>query len=321
MFTCERLTVETDSAVRRPVLNNLSGSIEAGRVRAIVGGPGSGKSVLGDALRGVLGPGLRHAAGRVRVGEVDLLDTASAGRVTASPVAWCGEETEAEMLAAQSVGDGLRTALVARFPGTVCDDLMLVAALARVGINDARVLDRDPATLLPALRRRLAMAQALARPTDAHPARLVVLDEPLGGLDAVGVAEVLASLAGMRRTTRAAVVVLTRDLALAQRFADEISVLEGGQIVETFYPERTMSAPLGLSGPAGRGGSRYAAGRRQPGSAQRRALQRGDDRPQLELREYSVLLANGSQAASPLTLRVDAGETLAITGPSGSGKS
>lgn len=323
MFTCERLTVETDSGARRPVLQHLSGSAESGRVRAIVGGPGSGKSVLGDVLRGVLAPGLRHTAGRVRIGEVDPLAPTSGDAVAAAAVAWCGESTEADLLAARTVGEALRTALIGRFPGAVSDDLTLVAALARVGINDARILDRDPATLLPALRRRLAMAQALARPAAVQPARLVVLDEPLGGLDATGTAEVLEALAGMRRTTRATVVVLTRDLALAQRFADEISVLESGQIVETFYPERTMTAPLGIGGSSERPASRYAAGRRQPtvSAAQRRALQRGHDRPHLELREYSVLLADGAPAASPLTLSVEAGEALAITGPPGSGKS
>ncbi|KAM9865736.1 Glutathione import ATP-binding protein GsiA [Leucobacter aridicollis] len=340
MITCERLSVGAAGA-ERPVLRNLSTRIEHGRVRAIVGGKGSGKTVLGWALRGALCPGLSRTAGSVNVGGFDPLDRAAAAE-TSAHVAWLGEDPEAELGGASTVRDALASAIAARFPGASFDDLTLHAALARLGMNDPRVLDREPRQLSPGLRRRVALAQALVRPVSAGAPKLVVLDEPLAGLDRATAAEVIGALAGMRRAIRTTVVVLTRDLELAQRFADEISVLEDGQVVETFRPEgaiaRAVAAPPAQASarPAVRSQDATrpsGTGTPAPGSRQtvpgahgvrgRAVMQAGAllGSPALELRGLSVALPAGPGATAPLSLTLGRGDSLAVTGPSGSGKS
>lgn len=327
MITCEHLTVRATAGDGRPVLRNLSMRIERGRVRAIVGGAGAGKSVLGAALRGALPRELAHARGNVRLAEFDPL--AAAGEVS-DHVAWLGENAEAELLRAATVRDALRATLAERFPGATPDDLTMCAALARLGLNDARLLGERPGDLAPGVRRRVALAQALVRPATTRPPCLVVLDEPLAGLDRAVADELVDALVGMRRAIQAAVVVLTRDLELAWRFAEEISVLEGGQLVETFYPERSSGRGRAsndgqLSEPSVGAGAANSANSASSGAravAVGRVPAPGAHRgPALELRNFSVLLPDGTEAIPPVSVSLAAGGGLAITGPAGSGKS
>ena len=341
MITCERLTVGGAAGAAKPVLRGISARIEHGKVRAVVGGKGAGKTVLGWALRGALCPGLQRTAGSVRVGGFDPLDNAGLA-ATPTHVAWLGDDPEGELRGEPTVRDALASSLSARFPGLAFDDLTLYAALARLGINDPRVLDREPQQLPPGLRRRVALAQALARPVSVGSPKLVVLDEPLAGLERPVAVEVIEALAGMRRAIRTTVIVLTRDLELAQRFADEISVLENGQIVETFCPEsalgrRTAKAPrralaqpasLPLCMPtsvASAGNAITARGVVRRAGAE---LGGGEDPARsrvvshsLELRDLAVALPAVPGSTAPLSVALGRGEGLAVTGPTGSGKS
>lgn len=346
MITCERLTVGGAAGAGMPVLRNLNARIEHGRVRAVVGGKGAGKTVLGWALRGALCPGLSRTAGSVRLGDFDPLARAVTTEA-AGHVAWLGEDSEGELRGAATVRDALASALTARFPGIAFDDLTLCAALARLGINDPKILDRDPELLPAGLRRRVALAQAVARPASAGSPRLVVLDEPLAGLERPVADEVIDALAGMRRAIRTTVVVLTRDLELAQRFADEISVLENGQIVETFCPERAARRAVGatarpvmpgadapvaaVTGATARPRANAVADAATVtrGTAHRvrsRPLSQGPlaapaALPALELRNFAVTLPGALGATPPVSVALERGGGVAITGPTGSGKS
>ncbi|GAA2833257.1 peptide/nickel transport system ATP-binding protein [Leucobacter komagatae] len=347
MITCERLTVGGAAGAERPVLRNLNARIEHGRVRAVVGGKGAGKTVLGWALRGALCPGLSRTAGSVRLGDFDPLARAATAEA-AGHVAWLSEDAEGELRGAATVRDALASALTARFPGIAFDDLTLCAALARLGINDPKILDRDPELLPAGLRRRVALAQAVARPASAGSPKLVVLDEPLAGLERPVADEVIDALAGMRRAIRTTVIVLTRDLELAQRFADEISVLENGQIVETFCPERAARRANGVTArPLARGAgdapvAEVAGATARPRAkvvAEAAAVTRGTTRraksgplaqgplaapaalPALELRNFAVTLPGALGATPPVSVALQRGGGLAITGPTGSGKS
>lgn len=330
MITCEHLTVRAADGDERAVLRSISLRVEPGRVRAIVGGAGSGKTVLAAALRGVLPPGLSRASGwvRVTVGESGDEPPQVSGP---GAVAWLCQDATAGLLGAASVRDALRAALAARFPAATPDDLTMCAALARLGLNDARLLDRDPAELTPGLLRRVALAQALVRPALTPAPALVVFDEPLAGLDRAVAEDVIDAIRGMRRAIRSTVLVLTRDLELAQRYADEISVLEGGQIVETFYPERAVlgraagasARPAEAAGhvPAPAGMTAQGEAPRaceQPRRAARASRRRA---PALELRDFSVLLPNGREAIPAVSVSIEPGAGLAVTGPAGSGKS
>jgi energy-coupling factor transport system ATP-binding protein len=94
-------------------------------------------------------------------------------------------------------------------------------AMEVVGLRVER--SRSPSALSGGQQRRLALAVALAiRP------ELLVLDEPLGGLDPTGTREVLRALGALRRETAAAILLAESRPEAALDLADRVAVLSGG---------------------------------------------------------------------------------------------
>lgn len=331
MIVCEALTLtasEPESVATRVVLRDISLAIEVGSVRAVVGGAGAGKTLLGYALRGMLPEGLAVSAGSIAIGDSSVRNASvgSVGTTGDARVAWFGGDDDSGLLRAGTVRQALRSAILARFPEEQPDDLTLAAALARVGLNDVRLLERSPRDLPVGIRRRVAIALAISRPVGMRPPRVLVLDEPLAGLDATTSGEVQRALAGMQRAVRTTVVLLTRDLALARRFAHKITVLERGRLVETFSVEQKAAgtapanaawraASAGVSARTNEQEGARRATAAAPAPAPATARRRG-----LELQDFSVTLPDGKTSIPALTLSVEPGEALGITGPFGGGK-
>lgn len=111
------------------------------------------------------------------------------------------------------------------------------AALKRVGLasHDGR---RTVATLSPFDRRRLMVARAIVGAP-----LLVVVDEPLRGLDAIAQTTMRDLLADFRTEQQSAFLVITSDFSVARALADEAMVFSGGRIVERGPIRSLMSAP------------------------------------------------------------------------------
>jgi energy-coupling factor transport system ATP-binding protein len=84
---------------------------------------------------------------------------------------------------------------------------------------------RPPGSLSGGEKKRLALAAVLAM----RPA-LLILDEPMGGLDPIGRQEVLAALSALRRQSSTAIVMTESDPEAVAAFADRLLVLHQGQI-------------------------------------------------------------------------------------------
>jgi oligopeptide/dipeptide ABC transporter ATP-binding protein len=110
--------------------------------------------------------------------------------------------------------------------------------LAMVGIHPQYV-DRFPHQLSAGQRRRLALARALA----PEP-RLVVIDEPAAGLDDSARAQVVDLLAHLRDPLGLTYIVMTRDLSVIGRIADEIAVMHRGKLVELSPAEELHRKPI-----------------------------------------------------------------------------
>ncbi len=184
----------------------------ADRVTALVGRSGSGKT---SVLRAVAG--LDRHAGAVRF----------AGEVWQGPRAWVPPERRRIGYVPQ--GPGLLPHL------SVAGNLDYAArraahgpfdradVIARTGI--AALLDRRPATLSGGEAQRAALARALI----GQP-RLLLLDEPLSGVDSEGRAGLLDALEVLLCGLVVPVVMVTHDLAEAERLADRVVRMAGGRV-------------------------------------------------------------------------------------------
>ena len=111
-------------------------------------------------------------------------------------------------------------------------------ALALVGLDPAALGDRWPRELSGGQRQRVAVARALAASPD-----IVLLDEPFGALDAITRADLQASFGALRRELGVTAVLVTHDLAEAERLADRIAVMHQGRVDQIAAPAELRDAP------------------------------------------------------------------------------
>ena len=191
----------------QPALHDINLAIDPQDGVLIVGGNGSGKSTLAWIMAGVLRP----SRGDCFLG----------GRPVTSQVGSVGLAFQHARLQLQrtTVGADIRAAGAA-------DDAAVASALAAVGLSAEEISGRRIEELSGGQQRRVALAGILAR----RPS-LVVLDEPLAGLDEPGQEALLDVLASLRRRQGLSIVVISHDFGGMDRVCDRIVELNAGRIV------------------------------------------------------------------------------------------
>jgi ABC-2 type transport system ATP-binding protein len=194
---------------------------------ALLGAGGAGKSTVLRLLAGLARPssGRLTVAGVAPASRAGLAARGRLGMLAQEPTFY-GWMTGRELLA--FVADLL--GIERREAGD-----RIAATLERVGL--AAVADRQVGAYSLAERQRLGVGQALIGEPE-----ILLLDEPLGWLDAAGASEVLGLIDGVRGS--ALIVIATADVALAEAACDRIVVLDAGQVLAT-APANDLLARLG----------------------------------------------------------------------------
>lgn len=210
---------------QRDVLRQAQLTSAPGEFVAIVGRSGCGKSTL-----------LRLVAG---------LESASGGRILADgqPLTGLSQDTrimfqDARLLPWKRVQDNVALGLPPEQHSAAAE------VLARVGLGDR--LGEWPARLSGGQRQRVALARALV-----HNPRLLLLDEPLGALDALTRIEMHRLIEGLWRSTGFTALLVTHDVQEAVALADRVILIEDGQIA--------LDQRIDLPRPRVHGDARFAA--------------------------------------------------------------
>ena len=207
-------------------LNNVSLAVEPGQVQCIIGPPGAGKSTL---LRCI------DRSEAIDQGSIEIdgepVEPESARRHPTIGMVSQRPELLDHMTALQHVIEG-PLALLRRPRREIVMEAM--AALERVGLADRR--DSYPSELPGGQRQRLAIARAMA----ARP-RLMLLDEPMAGLDPDAAGEVLDVIRGLAGSGLT-MIVATHEPGFLREVADDIAFMEGGEIVEQGAPRIILVA-------------------------------------------------------------------------------
>ena len=206
----------------RRVLGPLSFTLRPGKVLAVLGHNGSGKSTTLAAVAGVLDP----TAGTITVGGLRLTPEVDQPEYRRQ-VAYVPDEP--------LLFPDMTLRQHARFVAGAWDvtDDAFPALLDRLGIG--HVLDDVPATFSRGMRQKAGLALAFLRP-----ASVLLIDEPFSGLDDAGRAAFLALLK-QACAAGAAAVVATHARARVEHFADRALRLEDGAVVAQGPPREVVS--------------------------------------------------------------------------------
>jgi phospholipid/cholesterol/gamma-HCH transport system ATP-binding protein len=226
--------------------------VRRGEVLGIVGGSGTGKSVL---LRQLLG--LSHPdRGRVEVLGHDLARLSDGARRALQAdqgVLFQDGALFSSLTVAQNIQVPLRERLA--LSERLLDELAGLK-LALVGLPH-EACGRYPAELSGGMRKRAGLARALA--LDPH---LLFLDEPTAGLDPIGAAEFDRLIRRLQQSLGLTVVMVTHDLDSLQAICDRVAALVDKQaLVGTLEELRNLRHPwlqAYFHGPRGRAAARAA---------------------------------------------------------------
>jgi len=210
-------------------LHDLDLTVRPGECVAVIGHNGSGKTTAVRLIAGLLDP----SAGSVRVdgaavsAEPEGIDARAALALVPDTPSLYDDLTVREHLQLVAVAHGVE--------GTGLD-AQIEALLGRLGL--AEKVDAMPGTLSRGMRQKLQLACALIRPW-----RLLVLDEPVVGLDPASQRTLQALLVEAKRAGKA-VVLTTHQLEFARGIADRAIVLSDGRVVAAGPYEEIVDGPL-----------------------------------------------------------------------------
>jgi oligopeptide/dipeptide ABC transporter ATP-binding protein len=266
-----------------PVIDDVSFDVGRGRVLAIIGQCGSGKSLTALSIMRLLPPEAHQLGGQVFFAGRDLMQLGEAEmrRVRGRSIAMVFQEPATALSPVHTVGWQLGMALAAT--GRIARGVFGPSRarcrerarelLAKVELPEPeRILDTYPHQLSAGMRRRVLIALALAGEPE-----LLIADEPTTGLDATIQAQILDLLGRITREEGRSALLITHDLSAVAELASDVVVMYAGQIVEAApvlelfeqpeHPytrsllrdsERLTRAPVGA---AGRGLSTYEPSR------------------------------------------------------------
>ncbi|MGW3467865.1 ABC transporter ATP-binding protein [Saccharopolyspora sp. NPDC000995] len=208
--------------------------LRPGRMLALVGESGCGKSVLASALLGLL-PGNAQVRGEaVLRGGIEVLSAPEpvlAGQVRGRLVGLVPQSASTHLTPVRTARSQLVEAIRALGGAAGPDELA-----ERVGLDPAD-LDRYPHELSGGMAQRVGVALALA----GNP-QIILADEPTTGLDRPLVHRTVDLLAEAATDDRA-VLMITHDLAAARRVATDIAVMYASRIVEAGPAEQVLADP------------------------------------------------------------------------------
>ncbi len=219
-----------DKAVR--ALDHASFTIDRGRTHALVGESGSGKSVTALSILQLLPyPFARHPSGSIRFRGQELVGAPEPvlRTIRGNKISMIFQEPMTSLNPLHTIEKQVNEVLLLH------KGLTGAAARARtlellhlVRIPDAaKRLGAYPHELSGGQRQRVMIAMALANEPD-----LLIADEPTTALDVTIQAQILKLLKELQAKLGMAMLLITHDLTIVRKMADEVSVMTQGRIVE-----------------------------------------------------------------------------------------
>lgn len=239
----DRLTVTYGEKL---AVDGVSFSLSPGKIYVIVGESGSGKSTLLRTIGGLLTKEGKIVSGDIWMGEQNLIQLSEKewcevhgnkmGYIfqnpeqSLSPLAKIGKQfVECQNMHAKTAGKKSKKEIL--------EDAEELLKELRFE-NPQRVLKSYPFELSGGMCQRVAIALAIMNQPS-----LLLADEPTSALDVASQDMTIETLLALRKKTDLSILLVTHNMEVARRFADEIGVMYQGRIIESGLPEEIWNDP------------------------------------------------------------------------------
>lgn len=239
----DRLTVTYGEKL---AVDGVSFSLSPGKIYVIVGESGSGKSTLLRTIGGLLTKEGKIVSGDIWMGEQNLIQLSEKewcevhgnkmGYIfqnpeqSLSPLAKIGKQfVECQNMHAKTAGKKSKKEIL--------EDAEELLKELRFE-NPQRVLKSHPFELSGGMCQRVAIALAIMNQPS-----LLLADEPTSALDVASQDMTIETLLALRKKTDLSILLVTHNMEVARRLADEIGVMYQGRIIESGLPEEIWNDP------------------------------------------------------------------------------
>lgn len=202
-------------------LNNISFSLFQGKTLGIVGTSGSGKSTLARIISGIE----KADSGSVKFFQ-NTINYKNKLKL-ASNIQYIFQDPQESLNSRQTIKEILMEPLIIHKIGQTSEQLERAKeSLLLVGL-DEKMLSRYPHEFSGGQKQRIGIARALMLKP-----KLLICDEPVSALDVSVQAQILNLLNSLQKELNLTIIFITHDLYVVRHMADDIAVMNNGQIIE-----------------------------------------------------------------------------------------
>ena len=290
------------------IVEDISLTLDKGKVLGLIGESGAGKSTIGLASMGY-GRGSIQLSGEVWLNGRDILKGGASGfrKLRGKEVTYVSQSAAASFNPAKRLMEQIiESALEHGVANKTEAEARAVRLFGELGLPDPENFgSRFPHQVSGGQLQRAMTVMALVPEPD-----LIIFDEPTTALDVTTQIDVLAAIKKAIHNTGVAALYITHDLAVVAQVSDEIMVLRHGKKVERNTAENIITQPV----------EDYTKALVSVRSIEHEEKQPTDN-PVLVVNNISAAYSNNVKVLDDVSVELHPGQTLAVVGESGSGKS
>ena len=212
-------------------LYNVSLSLKQGEIHALVGESGCGKSVTAMSIIKLLPKNAVITSGEIIYNGDNILnyDKNSMRKLRGSDIVLIPQDPMTSLNPLYTIGNQLAEVINKNNTMNkkeIYDKTIEVLSLVKIP-NPKEKIDSYPHELSGGMKQRVIIAMALAAN-----AKIIIADEPTTALDVTIQAEIMKLLCDIKTNFNTSILLITHDLGLVGKYADEVSVMYSGHIVE-----------------------------------------------------------------------------------------